>query len=165
MFRLIATTCFIFALTFQYASAQSKPGAGAAKCSAAQMTLPDLNALKLNEGQHVVGMLETEVGKLEARVSAKGGDVSDPDYYLRDKLLKETPDSKIPKSVRACLHSRKLSSVGASWFANAFDWIVPSAEAAKRCIARVVGRPGCDDTICCATACCGRACATWCEYI
>ena len=40
-------------------------------------------------------MLETEAGRLEARVSVKNGEVSDPDYYLRDKRLEKTPDAKI----------------------------------------------------------------------
>lgn len=35
-------------------------------------------------------MLETEHGKLEARVNVKGGVVSDPIYYIRGKLLTET---------------------------------------------------------------------------
>jgi hypothetical protein len=152
-------------MTSQHAAAQSKPHAGGVTCSAAQLVLPDLNALKLKDGESVVGMVETEAGKLEARVTVKDDSVSDADYYLRGKKLAETPESKIPKSMRACLNKSKRSSASESWFARVRDLLVPSAEAAKRCIAHVVGRPGCDDTICCARACCGRACATWCAYI
>jgi hypothetical protein len=166
MLRFIALISFLLAMTFQQASAQSAPSKGA-QCSSAQMTLPNLNALKLSDGEHVVGMLDTELGKLEARVNVKGGEVSDPNYYLRDKRLTETPTSKIPRSVRACLN-RRTSSAGASLFANALDWIVPPAEAAnKRCIAKVVSG-GCDDNfhtnegICCFRACCGSQCASAC---
>jgi hypothetical protein len=164
MLRFIALACAIFVVTSQHAAAQTKPRTGAVTCSAAQLVLPDLNVLKLKDGEHVVGMLETEAGKLEARVSVKGGSVSDPDYYLSGKKLTETPDSKIPKPVRACLTKSQRSSASESWFATVPNLIVPPAEAAKRCIARVVGS-GCDDTICCARACCGRACETWCAYI
>jgi hypothetical protein len=167
MWRLIALICLVLGLSFQQASAQSKSAKGA-QCSSAGMTLPNLNALKLPDGEHVVGMIETEVGKLEARVKVKGGEVSDPDYYLRGMRLTETPNSNIPKSIRACLN-RKSSAAGASWFANALDWIVPPAEAAKRCIAVIVTGSGhCRDDykpgegICCATARCGSSYATMC---
>lgn len=109
-------------------------------------------------------MVETEVGKLEARVTVKGDSISDADYYLNDKKLTEMPSSKIPKSVRACLNKSRRAAAD-SWFAGVRDLVVPSAEAAKRCIAHVVGHPGCDESICCAKACCGNACAVWCAYI
>ena len=164
MLRLFALICITLAMTLQQASAQSPHARSAAHCSAAQLTLPNLNALKLTDGEHVVGMLQTELGKLEARVNVKGGEVSDPDYYLRGKHLKEAPNAKVPRSIRACLNSKGASTGGSSWFAKALNLVASPAEAAKRCIARVVGS-GCDDTICCAKACCGRACAVWCAYI
>jgi hypothetical protein len=72
-------------MTSQHAAPQTKPHAGGVTCSVAQLVLPDLNALKLKDGESVVGMVGTEAGKLEARVTVKGDSVSDADYYLRGK--------------------------------------------------------------------------------
>jgi hypothetical protein len=166
MLRLIALLCFIIAVSLQQASAQSSPSRGEARCGTGQLGLSNLNALKLNDGEHVVGMLETEAGQLEARVNVKGGEVSDPEYYLRGKHLTKTPASKIPPSLRTCLN-RRTSSAGSSRFADALDWIIRPAEAAKRCIWRVVSW-GCDDNfhpdegICCVRACCGSECELGC---
>ena len=163
MLRLIALICFTLGLTFQAAAQSLAALAPTVQCSSAGVQLANLDALKLTEGEQVVAMLETEHGKLEARVNVKGGVVSDPIYYIRGKLLAETPESKVTAAVRACLNPKKTASVGESWYAGALDWLVPSAEA-KACRARVLGS-GCDGTICCAKAQCGRAIAIWCVYI
>jgi hypothetical protein len=160
MLRFIALICLSLGMSFQQASAQSS-NKGEAQCGTGRLTLSNLNALKLPDGENVVGMLETEAGRLEARVSVKNGEVSDPDYYLRDKRLEKTPDAKISKSILACSRG-KQSSAGQTLIAKLANSIVQSAEAANGCVARVKWVK-CDEIdLCCAFACCGSICARQC---
>jgi hypothetical protein len=166
MLRIMTLICLALGLTFQ-ASAQSSIAADPkAQCSTAELRLPDLNALKLPDGEQVIGMLETEYGKMEVRVDVKGGIVSDPKYYIRGKLLTVTPGSKIPKPFLACPAPGKRTSD-----ASILNWIVPSAAAKIRC-RFVVSKPHCYDYgepypggFCCAWACCSGYCSAACaEY-
>lgn len=163
MLQLIVSICFVLGLTFQAAAQSSTVQALGVQCSTGQLKLADLNALKLPEGEQVIGMLETEYGKLEARVDVNGGIVADPKYYIRGKLLTVSPESKIPKPLRACVAPGKRSSAGGTGSASLLNWIVRSAEAMdkRRCI---VIASGCFGGVCCAYGCCSGSCATACAF-
>jgi hypothetical protein len=156
LLQILAMVCLTLALAVP-ASAQ---------CKQYKLELPDLDTLKLKDGEHVVGAVETENGKLEARVTVKGKVVSDPILFIGGKRMQEVPESQIPKSVLDCMKAELPSG---SWLANAadntLDWIVPKAYA--RACRNWVIRSGCDGKICCAVACCASsgACATWCSKI
>jgi hypothetical protein len=158
MLRVLVLICMTIGLTVPV---MAEPPA--AQCNSGKLQLPNLDSVKLPDGDQVVAAIETEHGKLEARVKVKEGDVSDLTYSIRGKLLAETPESKVPKAVRACWNNKRAAA-GPTWSASIMDLIISPAEAKLRCIARVVGS-GCDDTICCARACCGNKCATWCSAI
>src|SRR5262245_20993462 len=97
----------------------------AAECTKYELVLPDLSTLKLPDGEHTVGTLDTKIGKLEARVTVKNKVVSDPRPYRNGTLMKATPDSELPKDLLTCDQKAELPS--GNQFVNAvrslMDWI------------------------------------------
>lgn len=161
LLRLLALLCLPLGLAVPVAAETP------VRCDTGQLELPDLDTLKLPDGEHMIAKSESVNGKLEARVGVKGKIVSDPIFYIRGMRLQKTPESGVPKPILECLKKGKGASSCDSWFANAvrstLDWMVPAAEArTRRC--RMIGS-GCDDRICCATVCCSSACDTECAYI
>ena len=47
-----------------------------------KLTLPDQATLKLADGEHAIGSLQTEHGSLEARVTVAGKDISAPRFLI-----------------------------------------------------------------------------------
>lgn len=84
--------------------------AEAADCSTAKLELPDLNALKLPEGDQVVATVMTARGKLEVQVHVAKGVASEPTFLIGGKALIRTPESKLPRSSRSCLRHEVLAS-------------------------------------------------------
>ena len=56
----------------------------AAECTSKsyKLTLPDQATLKLADGEHAIGSLQTEHGSLEARVTVKGKNISAPRFLI-----------------------------------------------------------------------------------
>ncbi len=93
--------------------------AAAAECRTYKMQAPDPNTLKLKDGEHVVASVGTVAGKLEARVTVKGNDVSDPRLFLGGKPLKDITESQIRKEVRECMQKETGALPSESWLAEA----------------------------------------------
>src|SRR3954462_9869336 len=68
-----------------------------------RMTLPDRATLKLADGEHKIGSVQTEHGSFEARVNVKGKDVSAPRFLVGGRALKEVSESTLPQGLRDCL--------------------------------------------------------------
>jgi hypothetical protein len=75
--------------------------------AAAQLTnktysldVPDVDTLNLTDGEHTVASVDTDHGKLEARVTVKGKVISDNRYFIRGKPLKEIPERQLPGWIR-----------------------------------------------------------------
>jgi hypothetical protein len=166
MFRIIALA--LFAIGINQVNAQVDvqsipPRASDVLCSTAKLRFKDVNTLKLPDGQHVIGMIETQYGKLEGRVDVVGGVVSEPKYYINGKPLILTPNDKIPPTLRACLARGKRASGDVSSYTRILESIVTSAEAVYRCKPWVTAS-GCTDWGgCCATVCCGGRCRGYCD--
>ena len=158
---LLAVVCFILGLA----------ASAAAQCSVKDYALdvPDTATLKLSDGEHAIAAVQTEQGRLEARVTVKGGQVvAGPRFFLQGQLLRPIPQSelqsRLPETVRRCA-PQKSSSSPESWYANAarcaLDWLVPEAEAVARCVWKVqaVCYQNADKTwVCWFHSCCGRHC-------
>jgi len=136
----------------------------AVKCSKGPWDFRDPASLKLSDGEHSLGKVETPEGALEVRVKVQKGEVSDPMYFLRGKQLKKVSDAKVPKELRECMNLKKTAAlhdwIGPPMIA-ALDWLITSAEA-RACVARVISVT-CNENTCCVHASCGRARAVWCE--
>src|ERR1700720_289367 len=138
--------------------------ATADECTTSELHLPDLNALKLPDGDQIVATVATGYGNLEVHVDVKGGIASEPKFVLRDKPpFKKSPRSELPRALRACL-AKKTS--GENWYTNvaasALDWLLPAANARNKwkCIVKTWCLPG----GCCAKASCnGSPWQTDCE--
>jgi len=144
--------------------------AAAAECREYKMEHQDPNTLKLKDGEHVIASVDTVAGKLEARVSVKGKDVSDPRLFLGGKRLKDITESRIPKEVRECLPKKTGALPSGSWIADAarsiLDWIVPPAYAARLCL-RWIYSSTCSRDLdgkwyCVVSACCVTTGGTFC---
>jgi hypothetical protein len=136
----------------------------AVKCSKGPWDFRDPASLKLTDGEHSLGKVETPEGALEVRVKVQKGEVSDPMYFLRGKQLKKVSDAKVPKELRECMNLKKTATlhdwIGQPMIAT-LDWLITSAEA-RACVARVISVT-CNQNTCCALASCGRAREVWCE--
>jgi len=158
--RLLAVLCFTFGLAVS----------AAAQCSVKNYTLdvPDTATLRLSDGEHAIAAVQTDQGKLEARVTVQGGKVvSGPWFFLSGQLLRPISQaelqSRLPEPLRHCAQNRSSSSE--SWFGDAascvLDWIVPEAHAVNRCVwtFQAVCYKNADATwVCWIHGCCGRTC-------
>jgi hypothetical protein len=130
----------------------------AAQCNTGRLQLPNIEALKLSDGEHVIATLQTMHGKMEARVTVKGKVVSEPVYSIGGKLLEETPKAKVQKGNRPCLKMSSLDDDFVSWYTAAarsvLDSIITPAYA-KQCRAKIVS-VSCTSDQCCAMARCGN---------
>jgi hypothetical protein len=153
--------------------------ARAESCTDLQLDVPDADSLNLQDGDHVIASAPTEKGKLEVRVKVAGKKASEPEYYLGGKLLKKTPESKVPEDILKCLKPKvpkgaSLSSAETpsenfasslcesteSVASSAFDWLEGTAHAAaSKC---VIKSASCNQNTCCALACCGTSCSVAC---
>ena len=129
----------------------------AAQCISGKLALPKLSSLTLSDGEHVIASTETGRGKLEARVRIRGKAVSDPSYFLGEQRMKDTPESKIPKSLRACFRAQRdsISFSGYDLLARASEWLVPSAHAVNCGTQLVFWSCNDKERKCCAWARCG----------
>jgi hypothetical protein len=84
--------------------------AEAADCSMATLELPDLNVLKLPDGDQVVATVMTERGKLEVHVHVAKGVASEPTFVMAGKPMIKIPESKLPRSSHSCLRHEVLAS-------------------------------------------------------
>ena len=157
---LALSCCALVAVVFAAALVSA-----ADPCKVHKLEVPDPKTLKLGEGENVIASVDTERGKFEARVNVKNKLASEPRYFLGGKLLKETPESKVPKAQRDCL---KNAERGASAYEDelkssgrqAMSWVAPAAYTpARRCDVYV----GCDDRGCCAFALCSGQGFIYCE--
>jgi hypothetical protein len=143
MLRFLALICLGLGLA----------GPAAAQCYTGRLHFPNKPA----DGEHTIGAVETDHGKLEVRVNVKDGVATDPSFYLRAQRLTKARWSEISANIRACLQPKKTSASEPGWLASAagvaLEWLAPEAEAAQRCRPVIVDS-GCFDHRCCARACC-----------
>jgi len=99
-----------------------------------RLSLPDRATLKLADGEHKIGAVDTDHGSLEARVNVKGKDISAIHFFIGGRALSEVAESALPQDLRDCLKKAPPgppSSEG--WLARAahatLDWIVEPAHA------------------------------------
>ena len=109
------------------------------KCKVHKLELPDPDTLKLSDGEHVIASTDTENGKFEARVDVKNRVASKPRLYIGGKLLREAPESQIPKDMLDCLkESERTAWTPGSLVdttAHAFAWVSPATAPKVSCIA------------------------------
>jgi len=121
-FPILVLACLTLGLTTQ----------ARAECTSKtyNLSLPDRATLKLPDGEHSIGSVQTAHGSLEARVSVKGKDVSAPRFLIAGRPLREVSESALPQGLRDCL---KKPSTPDSWMAKAIrstlDWLVAPAHA------------------------------------
>jgi hypothetical protein len=149
---------------FQPAFAAS--GEGAATCSQGPWVFRDLETMKLKDGEHSLGTVESPQGKWEARVNVSRGRVSDPVYFLGGKRLHKVSSSKVPKDLRECMRLKRTAMLDNLLGPPAalLDSIVPPAEARKTCRPTILSA-GCSQTVCCALASCGSSRAVHCVAV
>jgi hypothetical protein len=109
----------------------------AAECTSKsyKLSLPDRATLKLADGEHAIGSLQTEHGSLEARVTVKGKDISVPRFLIGGRSLREVSESALPQGLRDCLKNApavptKPETSVSKVIRSALDWIVAPAQAA-----------------------------------
>ena len=82
--------------------------AEAGDCSTATLELPDLNVLKLADGDQVVATVMTERGKLEFHVHVAKGVASNPTFVLAGKPHGRDSGVQAPERVSRLLAPRAL---------------------------------------------------------
>jgi hypothetical protein len=110
------------------------PVAVAAQCVPFKLDVADPATLSLQDGDYVIGAVDTERGKFEARVSVRGKVVSEHRFFLGGRLLRPTPESQVPPVIRACFQNAQFGAEpSGGWLATAArsirEWVEPTAEA------------------------------------
>lgn len=130
-------------------------------CKSIKLEIPDPKTLKLRDGDHVIAAVDTERGKLEARVNVKNNVAAEPRYFWGGKPLKDTPESEVPESLRDCLKNagRTASASGNSFRTSAhhaMGWTAPASYVPPvgSCL---ITSYGCSGGFCCASATCYRS--------
>jgi hypothetical protein len=163
--------CFITLLVFGAGGVCLPPSANAAaSCTASTsgVDIPELNAAKLGNGDHIVAQTMTPRGQLQVHVSVKGKRISNPKFYIGGRLLKKTSMRHVPKDIRDCLHSSKEKAAALPGPQIAFLGSLeklrlysPRTDVVFKGRCKV--KTSCNQSICCALATCGSAQAVWCE--
>lgn len=131
-----------------------------------ELNVPDAATLKLKDGVHTIAAVKMETGKLEVRVRVKGIEISENEFWANGKLLKEMPESSIPKDLRRCLTPAKASLAPGTLVEEAArvlsGWLEREAEARNtRCVYKVTatcyqyaaGKYWCAYHVCCGSSC------------
>jgi hypothetical protein len=131
----------------------------AGDCKVLNLDVPDPATLSLKDGNHVIASAAASRGRLEVKVTVKDKDISENQYYLGGRLMRETPESQVPKAIRECPAMKRsaMPSVG-TWLAAAFrglwDQVEPRLEARRRVSACKVLSESCGDSIGGGGTCC-----------
>jgi len=143
----------------------------ASVCKTFRLEVPDPAELKLQDGEQIIASTSTANGRLEARVTVKGGVASQPRYYLGGRLFEKVPESKVPAEIRECLKSSQraqnagLPSSGLLGSVRpSLSLVAPVAYAKEPKIKCVVLSSGCLGSYCFATVCCEVGAFAECAY-
>jgi hypothetical protein len=144
----------------------------AAECEVLNLNLsvPDPATLKLSDGDHVIASAPATKGRLEVKVTVKGKDISENRYYLGGRLMRNTPETAVPKEVRECGAPKRSAFPSVQgWLASAGralrDWLETPLEA--RTTPCVILDQKCGDAVggggyCCVLVRCGGATGHYC---
>ena len=129
----------------------------AADCKVFDLESPDPGTLSLKDGEHVIASTATPGGKVEVRVVVKGKDISDNQLYLGGKLMRPTPEARVPGDIQPCLGIKKTE------MPSPIGWIASAATAVRNVVeAPVEARSpkcrfkcSCNQNTCCCIAFCG----------
>ena len=145
--------------------------AGASICKTYRLDVPDPADLTLKDGEQVIASTSTPNGRLEARVTVKGGVASQPRFYLGGRLFETIPESKVPAEVRECLKSSQRaqntffsSGLLSSVWTPAPNLVAPVAYTKEPKTKCVILSSGCLGNYCFATACCEVGAFAECAY-
>jgi len=158
---MLAGVCLILTTAVAWASV----------CKTYRLDVPDPAELTLKDGDQVIASTSTPNGRLEARVTVKGGVASEPRIYLAGRLFERIPESDVPAEIRECLKSSQRAQ-------NAFSsnvllstvWnpaptllaqVAYTKEPKTKC---VVMSSGCLGNYCFATVCCEVGAFAECAY-
>jgi hypothetical protein len=99
-----------------------------------KLSLPDSASVKLPDGEHTLGSVQTAHRSFEARVNVKGKVASGRRFFIGGRLLRDVSESTLPEGLRDCLKNAPATpSTPETWVAtavrSALDWIVVPAEA------------------------------------
>jgi hypothetical protein len=128
----------------------------AAECKVFTLDVPDTDTLRLEDGEHVVASARTDKGLLEAKVVVRAKRASAAQYYIAGRLMRPTPEDRVPADVGKCLGIGKRGGLAApvEWLGDAGralrDFIEPPL-AAFKCRTSC----HCSQTTCCCLAICG----------
>ena len=127
-------------------------------CKLFTLDVPDTETLRLADGEHVVASTRTDKGPLEAKVVVRAGKASAAQYYIGGKLMRPTPEQRVPGDIRSCLGLEKRGGMATPLHLlgdasrSVRDFFEPPLEA-FRC--RVSCH--CNQNTCCCLAKCGEA--------
>ena len=144
--------------------------AGASVCKTYRLEVPDPAELQLKDGEQVIASTSTPNGRLEARVTVKGGVASQPRFYLGGRLFEKIPESNVPVEVRECLKSsqRAQNTYSSNLLGNMWrpapSLVAPVAYSKEPKIKCVILSSGCLGRYCFATACCEVGAFAECAY-
>jgi hypothetical protein len=145
------------------------PSLAATNCdTSSEVDIPELHAANIGNGHHVVARANTPRGELQVRVTVKGKQISEPNFYIGQKRMKRTSMRRVPKDIRDCLDTsqKKVGSSAITQLAfmgplEKLRLYSPRADIAFRGRCTVTAK--CNQSICCALAKCGGgADAVWC---
>lgn len=148
-----------------YAAATTAVVALAAECKVFTLEVPDTDTMKFEDGEHVVASARTHKGLLEAKVLVRARKAAAAQYYIGGKLMRPTPDDRVPAEIQECLGIRKAAlSSPIDWLATAGrsvrDFLEPPL-AAFTCRTTC----SCSQTTCCCLAKCGAGRGVGCASI
>jgi hypothetical protein len=144
------------------------PAAAADSCDAKsfEISAPDASTLKLPDGVHTIAKAKAPHGEFEVRVTVKGKEISENEFWANGKRLGQKLDPKTPPEFVKCLKEQKVQ-VSEAGFAEemlrALSGLVEhTAEAkASACVYKVTatcyqyasGKYWCAYHVCCGSSC------------
>jgi hypothetical protein len=147
----------------------STPSLAATGCFGfpSQTEIPELNAAKLGNGNHVVAETMTSRGLLRVHVKVRGRTISNPIFEINGKRMKKTAMRHVPKDIRTCLEESKKSAESSERRQIAFTGPIQqlrmySPRTDVRFTGRCTVKASCNQNVCCALATCGREQAVEC---
>jgi hypothetical protein len=137
----------------------------AAECRVFTLEVPDTDTMKFEDGEHVVASARTDKGLLEAKVLVRARRAAAAQYYIGGKLMRPTPDERVPAEIQECLGIKKAAlSSPIDWLSTAgrtvHDFLEPPL-AAFTCKTTC----SCSQTTCCCLAKCGAGRGVGCASI
>ncbi|MFI5119170.1 MAG: hypothetical protein ACHQM4_02085 [Thermoanaerobaculia bacterium] len=104
--------------------------AAAAPCSSKtyELNVPDAATLQLKDGDHVIAKLTTDRGPFEVHVHVSGKSISDHEFWVNGKRLREGKESDLKPEVLKCLKAQNAS------LPTAEDWIAAAARVASNLV-------------------------------